>query len=289
MRFEYVAFPVNKTLIETNGLIDIKTTTFYGLIDYDNVGVNGSGQDYSVIKEFLDEDKWKFILSKLLVRFENSEIRNFKSYAFVKTPNLFENDVDFDGIRLSNGDDLDHDSPDIKPIPKLFRLKGNYQKNSNDADEFIFDIEGTVKIDFIDNIILHQIKLIKASFSYTNNENNDFRFDLDGDVFFNKDFGTFQDLISFDSISFKNIGLKFPLKLKLPKISFDVSKLLVLPNISFNGNGFLSSFPIKFNRFQAFNLFKDFKVPNFDFFPIIDERGHCTEDQNQRMELIFGE
>jgi len=278
LKFQYVAFPVNKTFINDQGLIEIKSTSYYGLIDYDIIETNTTGRDYEAVRLFLEEDKLKFVLSKLLVRFENSEIRNFKSFAFIKSPKLFEDNVEFTGIKLSNGEDLQNDT--AKLLPKLFRLKGNYQKNSAGFDEFIFDIEGKVEIKFTENIILRQITIVKAAFFYTNNENNDFRFDLDGDVLFNKDFDSFKGLISFDSISFKNIGLKFPLiKFQLPKISFDVSKLLVLPKINFNGNGFLSSFPIKFNRFQAFSLFKGFKVPDFDFYSIIDKRGNCSDNE----------
>lgn len=266
LKFHYVAFPVNKTFINKDGLIDIKSTSFYGLIDYDIVEINGEGEDYNAVRSFFDEDKLKFVLSKLLVRFENSEIRNFKSFAFVKTPELFEDNVKFDGIRLTNGENAENDS--AERIRQLFRLKGNYQKNSAGNDVFIFDIEGSVEILF-NTQILDKIVLTKAAFSYTNNKENDYRFDLDGDVFFNKDFGKFKDLIKFDSLSFKNIGLKFPFeKLKLPKISFDVSNLLVLPKIDFNGEGFFSSFPIKFKCFQAFEIKSDLTIPNFDFLNI---------------------
>lgn len=278
LKFQYVAFPVNKTFINDQGLIEIKSTSYYGLIDYDIFEPTAKGEipDYTTVhKYFKDGSSWQFVMSKLLIRFENSEIRNFKSYAFVKVPNLFEDKVQFDGIKLTHNDGWEGGD-----IENLFRLKGNYQKNSAGADEFIFDIEGKVEIKFTENIILRQITIVKAAFSYTNNENNDFRFDLDGDVLFNKDFDSFKGLISFDSISFKNIGLKFPLiQFQLPKISFDVSKLLVLPKINFNGNGFLSSFPIKFNRFQVFSLFKGFKVPDFDFYSIIDKRGNCSDNE----------
>lgn len=272
LKFQYVAFPVNKTFINDDGLIEIKSTSYFGLIDYDILESNPVGEtpDYNTVHQyFKDGASWQFVMSKLLVRFENSEIRNFNSYAFVKVPKLFEDNVQFDGIELTHKDPWQKGD-----IDNLFRLKGNYQKNSAGTDEFIFDIEGTVDITFTENTILRQITIVKAAFSYENNEHNDFRFDLDGNVFFNKDFGTFKDLLKFDSLSFKNIGLKFSLKkFQLPEISFDVSKLLVLPKVNFNGNGFFSSFPIKFNRFQVFEIKTDnssgeLYIPNFDFLNI---------------------
>lgn len=271
LKLQYVAFPVNKTFINDSGLIEIKSTSYYGLIDYDIIETNKKGKDYQVVFNFFQKDSWQFVMSKLLVRFENSEIRNFRSLAFVKVPNLFEDKVEFDGIKLTNKDDWGNDS-DADNIKNLFRLEGNYQKNSAGADEFIFDIAGEVEIKFIDNTILEKIKLTKAAFSICKDESykeREFRFDLDGDVSFTKDFGAMKDLLKFDSISFKNIGLRFPLKeFKLPDISFDVSKLLVLPKISFDGKGFLSSFPIKFNRFQVFEIKPDLSIPNFDFLNI---------------------
>ncbi|MFL5740151.1 MAG: hypothetical protein ACJ75B_08030, partial [Flavisolibacter sp.] len=252
LRFQYIAFPVNKTGIE-DGSVAIRSTSFYGIIDYDllNKPDGSVSEDYKTVsKHFADErkdiDTYKFLLTKLLVRFENSEIRNFKSYAFMQVPNLFENDVEFDKIKL------EHDIPASDMKPNLIMLDGHYQKNSAGNDEFNFSAKAGLVIKFRDGNLLDNITVSKIAFSFSEGT-NEYRFDIDAKA----GLGAWSrmDLFSVDDLQFQNIGIKFSLNgIKLPEIKFDFSRLLVFPKISFNGKGLLSSFPIRFSHFEVFKL-----------------------------------
>jgi hypothetical protein len=269
LRFQYIAFPVNKTGIE-DGSVAIRSTSFYGIIDYDLLDKpDGSrSDDYKTVSEhFVDEiketDPYKFLLTKLLVRFENSEIRNFKSFAFLQVPGLFDNEIFFKKIALS------HDDKPGDMKPNFVRLDGSYQKNSAGNDEFNFTAQSNLMIEFLNGNLLKNITVTKLSFSYSEGT-KDFRFDIDAKA----GLGAWSkmDFISVDDLHFQNIGLKFRLpdiSIKLPSILPDLSRLLVFPKISFNGKGFLSSFPIRFSHFEIFKLTKksnkDIKI-NYDYF-----------------------
>ncbi|WP_316753715.1 hypothetical protein [Pedobacter gandavensis] len=254
LKFQYVAFSVNRTAVQ-NGAIDISNSSYYALIDFDVIDKpGGRSDDYHVVsKHFADEIDKKidiqsppFILSKLLVRFESSQIKNFVSYAFLQVPQIFENNITFDDFPLSHTTATGYDSK-----PNLIRLKGNYQKNSAGDDEFNFEAETKSKITFDDGNILKDIAVSKIAFGYAKDE-NEFRFDIDAKA----DLGSWanNELISIKELSFQNIGFKFGLDLTLPIPKFDLSKLLVFPSIDFDGGGFLSSFPIKFSHFEVFKL-----------------------------------
>ncbi|OLY91816.1 hypothetical protein BUE76_07825 [Cnuella takakiae] len=278
LRFQYIAFPVNKTGIE-DGSVAIRSTSFYGIIDYDllNKPDGSVSEDYKTASKHFEDDRakiktHKFLLTKLLVRFENSEIRNFKSFAFLQVPNLFENDVEFDKIKF------EHEIPASDVKPNLIRLEGQYQKNSAGNDEFNFSAKQNLVIKFRDGNLLDNITVTKISFSFSEGT-KEYRFDIDAKA----GLGAWSrmDLFSVDDLHFQNIGLKFSLDgLKLPSIKFDLSRLLVFPKISFNGKGLLSSFPIRFSHFEIFKLrrkskkeieidydyftFPDFEVPDID-------------------------
>jgi hypothetical protein len=273
LRFRFVAFPVNKTFIK-NGKIEIRSTTFFGLIDYDLLYLRGLGTDYEAVSRHFPEKSgdvkdYRFVLSKLLVRFENSEIRRFKSYAFLQIPNLFEENISIEKIPLTNDDNL---RTDDRFKENLIRLDGSYQKLENaDQDEFVFSAKSGIEIKFADGNILKSIDVQKVSFSYVTGDT--FRFDIDA----NAKPGSWAnpEIISIDELKFGNIGLRFDIdKINFPNIKFDLSKLFVLPKIKFNCNGFLSSFPISFSHFEAFKLKKildgipRLEFPDFDFFKI---------------------
>lgn len=254
LKFQYVAFPVNKTKIADQGTIDIASTSFYGLIDYDLIGKDNGhqeGDDYFEVCKYFTSEKAKiknrFLLSKLLVRFANSSIANFKSYAFWQVPEIFDNSVNFGEFPISHKPQ----NPTGEKRPNLIRLEGNYQK-TNGGDEFNFRAQGELNIKFEDGNILDNIKVSKIGFTYSKGEDK-FRFDIDA----NAGLGSWSDskIISIKKLDFQNIGFKFSLAgVKLPSLEFDLSKLLVFPDIDFSGDGFLSSFPIKFSHFQNFKL-----------------------------------
>jgi len=273
LNFQFVAFPVNKTFF--NGrTVEIESTSFYGLIDYDILLARNEPNDlepptvksdyktvYHHFKPGEEPQDFKFILSKLLVRFENSEIRNFKSYAFAQIPNLFEDTIKIKSIKLSNK--VSPPQLNNYPIKNLVRLEGNYQKNRAGNDEFNFAFIANITAEF-GGAIIKSINLTKAAFNYVAENSGMYRFDFDGEVVFNPSAlgETLRDFLKFEKLEFLNIGFSFPLeKGKLPKLDFDLSKLIVLPTIKFGDKGFLSSFPVKFNRFQAFDLTR----PRFDF------------------------
>ncbi|WP_121356814.1 hypothetical protein [Flavisolibacter nicotianae] len=286
LNFEYVAIPVNKTFIN-KGKIEIQSTSIFGLIDYDLFSGGTESADYKTSKRYLNDEfgnsrdnlTWKFMLTKLLVRFENAEIRNFRSFAFLKIKNLFENPVSNFQTMLSNGDK----AGDM--IKNLVRLEGRYQKNLAGQDEFVFSAESKVKIAFDKGNILSSLDIDKIAFSYT--FGNTYRFDIDAGANFTNDVNGFKNLIRFDSLKFGNVGLQFNAEsIRLPRISFDLSKLFVLPKISFDCNGFLSSFPISFSHFEMFKLKKipapdgrfDLDFPDFDFSKISFSRPDISLD-----------
>ncbi len=247
--FKYVALPVNKTAIQDNE-IKIRSTTFYGLIDYDLFEKDADGKsDQEVVRKYMSDETspdlyWKFAITKLLIRFENSEVRNFRSYLFLKIKGLFDTDIKGFQAKLAN------DGPDGTVINNLIRMEGSYQKNSNEKDEYNFSIKNKLHIDFEDGNILKSLEIDNITFSYSEPH---FRFDIDAGA--TPGSWAMAEIFSIEELSFKNIGLKFPKDfLKLPHINFDLSKLFVLPKINFNLNGFLSSFPIKWSMFQIFKF-----------------------------------
>ncbi|GAA4850839.1 hypothetical protein [Algivirga pacifica] len=276
LRFEYVAIPVNKTYVN-NGKIDIESTVFYGLIDYDVVGTwDDRGLDFDEVNKFFRRSgdiSYRFALSKLLIRFENSEFRNFISYAFVKVHNLFEDDVTFEGVELSNASKL---LPNVDPerkIKNLFRLDGSIQTDSYGRNIFRFNLDTGIKVEFGKNDIIETLVLTKASFANVEGASDVYRFDLDANVQFSKNIGNMKDLLHIESLLLKNIGLKFDKKDVLPDIKFDESKLQFFPKIKFNGKGLLGSFPIKFNRFQVFQIDKT-GLLDYDFSSVYSKELH---------------
>jgi hypothetical protein len=277
LKFQYVAFPVNKTEINSSGLIDIKSTSYYGLIDYDLLG---NKTDKQTLVDFFPENitrqnNYKFLLSKLLVRFENSEIRNFNSFAFLQVPSLFDDNADFSGTSIT------HDNTDPHKVKNLIRLEGNYQKNGASKDEFNFKAKSEVIFTFPQegtvSKILKDIKIKSLSFQYVGGKS--YLFNIDVDATFNK-FGVY-DIFNVGKINFKNIGLSFDINdLKISFPTFDLSSLGVFPDINFDGKGFLSSFPIKFSSFQNFQFPKiklpdgtfQLELPDMDFFKIKIEK-----------------
>jgi len=270
MRFQYVAFPVNKTAI-SGGAVAISSTSFYGIIDYDilNKPDGSPSVDYPTVSGHFPKKKediktYKFILTKLLVRFENTAIRNFQSFAFLQIPDIFDNKVGFGPLSLS------HPGKPGDSKLNLIRLEGQYQRNSAGNDEFLFSAQAGLKIGF-DEGVLRDITVSKVSFSYSAGT-KEFMFGLDAGADLSS--WSIPDLISIEKIDFQNIGFKFSLDgIKLPRLSFDLSKLLVFPKINFNGKGFLSSFPIRFSHFQIFQFKRaadglDFVNGDFDFFKL---------------------
>lgn len=285
--FSYVAFPVNKTTLVGNS-VKIRSTSFFGLLDYDPFE---NDDDYKLFSDhLLETDSYKFILSKLLVRFANSAISEFESFAFLKVHNLFDDAVDFgeiplshmrvdaadtDGIYPPGGDPYRRNTP----IENLIRLKGKYQQTINGQEEVRFDarLNGKIKV----GKVIDEITVKKVGFSYSGNDA--FRFDVDAFPTFRKiDVG---DIFSFDGLELQNIGLVFDLprpdprpsgvKFKLPSLKFDLSRIIVLPRLNFDGNGFLKSFPIRFNSFRNFKFKRkgdsdefDFYQGDFDFFKL---------------------
>jgi len=275
LKFQYAAFPINKTEIDNgNSKIKIKSTSFFGLIDYNPFE---NAKDYITIKDhFKDgDDSYKFVLSKLKVSFANSSIKLFDSFAFLQVPNLFKDSVKINKIKLQNA------GIPTAPVEKsnLIRLNGTYQKNSAGAGEISFQTDSLITITLPENDLITEIKVSKIGFNIElndseNNGNDKFRFNIDSEIRFSE---LFKELFSVDRLYINNIGLKFDFsKISLPKINFDTNNWSIMPNISFEGKGFLSSFPIKFSYFKAFEFEKiklpdgkfDFQFPkgDFDFF-----------------------
>lgn len=281
MKFQYMAFTLNKTQIK-GGAIEIGATSFYGIMDYDllNKPDGSPSDDYPMVSQHFPKKKddvkdYKFLLTKLLVRFENSAIKNFLSFVFLQLPDIFENRVEFGSLQLSHPYMQGADEKN-----NLLRLEGQYQKNSAGNDEFNFFAQSRVNINFEESSILKQISVSRLGFSYSPGT-DEFRFDINAGA----ELGSWSkvDFLSIEKLDFENIGFKFKLNdISLPKLNFDLSKLLVFPKINFDGNGFLSSFPIKFSHFQTFRFriedfgekngfdfingdFDFFKLPNFEF------------------------
>lgn len=278
LNFSYAAFPLNKTQGD-GGLVSIASTCFFGLLDYDPFKDN---DDYALFSDHLQKPGADaLILSKLLVRFSNSTIVEFESFAFLKIHRLFDDPVRFDAIPLSHakvdGGDTDGIYPvngDLygrkTPVKNLIRLKGTYQKTEagNEEVQFAARLNGKIVI----NTIINEIDVKKIGFSYSSDSK--FCFDIDAALTFNEiDLG---DIFSFDGLVVQNMGLQFDLpkpnpddrvRFKLPSLRFDLSRLIVLPDIRFTGNGFLRSFPLRFNAFRNFKFRrKGGGTPDFDFF-----------------------
>ncbi|WKN33784.1 hypothetical protein PZB74_10655 [Porifericola rhodea] len=267
LKFQYVAFPANKTEI-VNGKVDIRSTSFYGLIDYNPLR---NTNDYKKIsKHFTDNpsesDPWRFILAKLKVKFTDSKIMEggLEAYAFLQIPKLFDNKVKFKELPLSFGDDCDHCDATKK---NLVLLKGSYQKPDGQK-KLTFSATLNSHVEFQNNVI-KKIIVSKIGFTYNDPE---YRFDISATVEAGEDFWKFPDLFSFKKLDFENIGLKFKIgPINIPDIEFDLSKLALFPDIKPDGNGFLSSFPIKFSHFKVFELTrksKDEVSINYDYFTL---------------------
>ena len=288
MKFQYMAFGLNKTQI-ADGAIEIGATSFNGIIDYDLLNKpNGDiSEDYAAVsrhfpKDDDDVEEHRFLLTKLLVRFENSTIKNFKSFAFLQLPKIFENTVKFGSLPLAHPG---MQGPDTKA--KLVRLEGQYQKNSAGNDEFNFFAQAKISIDFEEGSILKQISVSRLGFSYSPGT-KEFRFDINAGA----ELGSWSntEFFSIQKLDFENIGFKFKLQDdKFPSLIFDLSKLLVFPEINFDGKGFLSSFPIKFSHFQMFKfkmamidgkLGFSFLNGDFDFFKLPESKtGRLMENE----------
>lgn len=257
LKFQYVAIPVNKTTINTTDKeIGIKSSSFYGVIDYD---VLKNAKDAKKVREYFDKPQgYKFLLTKLFVRFSNSEVEvgSFQSYAFIQVPTLFEDDITFKETCITHSDKDDCKKED--KVPQLLRLQGAYQEDSSGRQVFSFAVKGKVELK-IEKQLLRSITVKRLAFSYDTGRS--FRFDIDAKLSFNTI--NLLNIFSFEEgsgLEFKNIGLSFSLEdFKIPLPKFDLSRVSVFPNINFDGDGFLSSFPIKF---KGFKLFKFKKNPN---------------------------
>ena len=134
---------MNKTEVEGEKVV-IKSTSFNALIDYD---LFTNDNDKCLVAKHFKKDKFRFVLSKLMVRFKNSAIVDFKSFAFLKVPNLFDDKVEIDEIPLSHNGESSNEG-----IPNLIRLKGTYQK-SGEREEFIFSVKKKLLITFKNNLL----------------------------------------------------------------------------------------------------------------------------------------
>ncbi|RQO66874.1 hypothetical protein DBR40_21725 [Pedobacter sp. KBW01] len=272
LKFQYVAFQTNRTFID-DGEVNIKSTSFFGLIDYDllNDKSGAKSVDYDeVSKHFPDKKKdivdYSFLLTKLLVRFENSAIHDFKSFAFLQVPKTFDDDITIDPFKLVHPN---ISIPGAVEKDNFIRLEGSIEANGKGTEDIRFTAQSNLKITFDDGrdhkSIIKSITVTKVSF--TNETANRFRFDINATA--DTDFRALKDIISIDDLKFENIGFGFEMGSKLPKLDFDVSRLLVFPKINFNGKGFLSSFPIKFSYFDTFKFKKtavnSIKI-DYDFF-----------------------
>lgn len=278
--FQYTAFPLNKTGISTRASgVTIKTTLYYGLIDYAPfLNEQGGFADYKLVAKHFDDaitnhNDYKFIFSKLFVRFRASSIILFDSYAFVQIPKIFDDNVVFErDMELSNPSESGAPShPVYISKPNLLRLNGKYQKTVDGVDQISFIIETDLKVSFPYNKIIEWIKIRKIGFSEENHFKS-YRFDIDAQIQFAQLIEDVGNVFSFKGLMFQNIGFRFDLRIPFPLPSLDLSKLLVLPDLQFDGNGFLSSFPIRFNRFQMFQFTKtgntSLDIIDFDFFKL---------------------
>lgn len=273
LNLKYAAFPINKTEV-TGSTVSIVSTSFFGLIDYD---ILANLEDKKEVLKHFDNSTWRFILSRLKVRFANSSIVEFLSFSFLQIDKLFDDTVDFDPIRLTH-EKNPNPTPSDKGIKNLIRLEGSYQRKSDNTSEFRFDATLNGRIKFKENDILKEINVTEIGFTY-NSGNDEYRFDINAKVYFTNEIKDVGNLFSFelDGLDFQNVGLRFfgIDKLEIPSLKFDFSRIMVLPNLNFNGNGFLSSFPVRFSHFKNFRLpviksgLKfNFSDPEFDFFKI---------------------
>ncbi len=285
LKFQYAAFPINKTKIE-NGKIEINSTSFFGLIDYNPfTNAVNAHEDYKTLSTHLKPKKpensnhhdetedYQFLLSKLFVEFRNSSINHFSAGAFIRIPKLFDDSVQLKAFPITNKDESY--PPYQVSGENLIRLDGSYYKNSSGEGEISFSGAMNGHIGF-DKAIIESLELRKLGFSIVDKNKDEYRFDIDVKVNFSKSLVEIKDLFSFDELDFQNIGLHFAFdKINIPLPKFDLSKLIVLPKIDFSGNGFLRSFPIRLSHFQNFRLPVipvgdkfNFGKPDFDFFPI---------------------
>ncbi len=262
LKFQYVAFPINKTKI-LNGKIEIDSSSFFGLIDY---APFRDPEDYRLAtKHFTDNQEssgkikdFRFLLSKLKVVFANSSVKSFTSYAFIQFPELFDDSVTITSspaLKLANPTSDEPPVAIVVSVPNLIRLDGSYQKNSAGQEQIDFSVNGNVTATFDQSSIIKSLRIKKIGFGLSDIGNaNDFRFDFDADVTFTDTASIASQLFSFDSLKLQNIGFNFTRGGGIPIPKFDLSHLLVIPDISFNGNGFLRSFPISFRGFKSFSF-----------------------------------
>lgn len=246
LNFKYVAFPVNKTEIDKK-TVSISSTSFYGMIDYNPFN---DKNDYLKISNYFDNQSWKFVLSKLKVRFFNSKISFFEAFSFLQVHQLFDDSINFEPLLLSHGEDGLKDEK-----PNLIRLDGGYQRNGDDDDgRFTFSAKLNGNIKFGSDAILKAIEVTAVNFSYDLGTKN-YRFDLNASAVLSD--WHLPELVSIKKLDFSNIGLCFKFSDKLfPALDFDLSQLGVLPEIDFDCDGFLSSFPIRFSHFKVFEMMR---------------------------------
>jgi hypothetical protein len=276
LAFQYVAFPMNKTEVD-NGRVAIHSTTYSGQIDY---APFRNRTDYDAIVNYFKNlaiaDECKFMLTKLSVSFENSGIKDFKAYAFLQIPKLFDDQVTIGDIPIEHPGEIPTEPMPgaIEKARNLLFLKGTYQKTAKGNEEISLSVDSETKVIFNNNDILKGIDISRIAFRAVSG--NDFRFDIDAKANFTDNVGALGHIFSFDSVDLQNIGLIFRRTNALAFPKFDLSNIVVIPRLTFNGKGFLSSFPIKFSHFQNFRLPKislpeggfDFGEPDFDFLKI---------------------
>src|SRR5690606_3926803 len=140
---------------------------------------------------------------------------NFKSYAFLQIPHLFDNIVEFDSFPLSHPG-----MPEGRKKPNLIGLDGHYQKNNAGNDEINFTAQANLRIKFQEGNVLESIDVSRIGFAYSEGT-DEYRFDIDARA--NFDNINTGDLFSFDDLQFHNIGLKFKLSgIKLLDLDFDL-------------------------------------------------------------------
>lgn len=249
----FLAFPMSKIKQKENGEFELMNTSYFGLVDY-NIGKK-EVSDYFKSGNIKDYD---FLCHRLLVKFNNSEIKKFDCQLDLYVPELFS-----DSVKIYDGG-----SP-IDRIP----LQGVYQK-SGDEGEYSFGLPDKVSIlaDFSEEgkkPLLKSISIEKAKILY---KNDTYKFSIDGSIAVNASLGDVKKYFDFSGISFKNLGLSFSFLNDIREaISFDLSGFDFKPDFNFSkggNNGFLSSFPLKFNRF--INNEENGKASDMGFFSLLD-------------------
>lgn len=238
---EFLAFPMNQTEFK-NGLLEIKQTAFFGLVDYDLERSKASDDFQKGVLSYLKtngaDSGCKFLMTKLLIRLASSKIATFASRALIRIPEVL-------GESISIKHDLYGEN--------VFAVNGHYQRSGTNEGNYTFEALFD-KADYqnpSNQAFIQTVWLRKLSFSVHDNVKNQYRFDLDGGITFNK-LPAIRELFDFEDggLDFKNIGFRFGLENPLPKIHFDFSRILCLPRFKLTGKGLMNSFPLKFNRFE---------------------------------------